>query len=125
MATSTAALLALVYAFVVAGMAFIIGGGGHGWVSTLISSVGLVLLPAALIAWARHHRPTAIVAAALAIAADIAMAIATAREGFEYVERVFESFPVLVLAWLLLWLGWQVALMLGLSRGAFTPRENT
>jgi hypothetical protein len=113
-----------VYGVVVAGMAFIIAGGGHGWTSALISSVGLVLLPALGVAWTRSHRPTVLGVLAAAVTADIALGAATAREGFEYVERVFASFPVFVLGWLLLWLGWQGVVIVGLLRGTFASRPN-
>jgi hypothetical protein len=45
--------------------------------------------------------------------------VATTREGFEYVERIFATIPVLVLFWGALWLLWQVALLTGLLRGTF------
>ncbi|MCA1601627.1 MAG: hypothetical protein LC776_08290, partial [Acidobacteria bacterium] len=75
-------------------------------------------------AWFRRHRALAVTAIALGGVADIALFVATTREGFEYVERIFATIPVLVLSWAALWLFWQIALMLRLLRGTFSPRSN-
>jgi hypothetical protein len=115
--------LGLIYGFVVAGLAFIIAGGGHGWVSSLISAVALVLLPLAIVAWVRRRRPLAVAVLAFGGAADIALVLATTREGFEYVERIFATIPLLVFAWGTLWFFWQIALMIGLLRGKFSSRS--
>lgn len=124
MTTLSAASLGLVYGFVVAGLAFIIGGGGHGWVSSLISSAGLVLLPLASVAWVRRRRSLAVTTLALGGVVDVALFVATTREGFEYVERIFATIPLLVLAWGALWSFWQIALMIGLLRGTFSSPSN-
>ena len=60
-----------------------------------------------------------------AIVVDIVLAVATAREGYEYVQRTFETVPVLVTAWILLWLLWQFALILSLRDGTSASRQNT
>ena len=116
--------LGLIYGFVVAGFAFTIAGGGHGWVSSAISAVGVVLLPFAISAWVRRHRALVMVVLAFGVVTDVALVWATTREGFEYVESIFATMPVLVLAWGALWLFWQIALMIGLLSGAFSSRAN-
>jgi len=117
-----AALLGVIYSLVVAALAFIIAGGGHGWISSLISAVGLVLLPVALVAWVNRRRGLLGGVLALGGAADVALVVATTREGFEDVERTFATIPMLVLAWGALWSFWQIALMIGLLRGTFSSR---
>ena len=124
MTNAAAASLGLIYGFVVAGLAFIIAGGGHGWVSSLISAVGLVLLPFAIVGWVRRRRRLVMAVLAFGGGADIALVVATTREGFEYVERIFATIPMLVLVWGALWLFWQIALMIGLLRGTFSSRSN-
>jgi hypothetical protein len=124
MSSIAAALIGLVYGVVLAGMAFVIAGGGHGWCSTLISAVGLVLLPLVAVAWVRRRRTTAAIVITAGLISDIALIFATAREGVEYVERIFETIPLFVLGWLALWLIWQVAATVALIRGTFTSRPN-
>jgi cellulose synthase/poly-beta-1,6-N-acetylglucosamine synthase-like glycosyltransferase len=124
MSTSIAALIGLVYGAVLTGMAFVIAGGGHGWCSTLISAVGLGLLPLGAVAWTRRHRTTAVIAITLGLVSDIALVVATAREGVEYVQRIFETIPLFVLSWLALWLVWQIAVIVALVRGTFASRPS-
>ena len=125
MSTSTAVLTGLVYGAVLSGMAFVIAGGGHGLCSSLISAVGLVLLPLATVALVRRNRTTAAIAITLGLLSDIAMVLATAREGVEYVERILKSIPLFVLSWLALWLVWQSVVIVALGRGTFTSHSNT
>ena len=117
--TSLAVFLGLIYGFVVAGLASVMAGGGHGWCSSLISAGGLILLPLAAVAWVRRRRALAVTGIVFGGLADIAVLVATAREGFDYVERIFAAMPVVVLFWLVLWLLWQIALLTGLLRGTF------
>src|SRR6266404_759448 len=124
MSSIAAASIGLVYGVALAGMAFVIAGGGHGWCSTLISAVGLVLLPLVAVAWVRRSRTTAAIAITLGLISDIALIFATAGEGVEYVERIFETIPLFVLGWLALWLIWQVSVTGALVRGPFTSRPN-
>ena len=124
MTTSSAAFLGLIYGFVVAGLAFVIAGGGHGWCSSLVSAVGLILLPLAAVAWVRRRRAPAVAAIVLGGLADVALLVATAREGYEYVDRIFATIPVLVLCWGVLWFFWQIALLTGLLRGTFVSRPD-
>src|SRR6476646_2646562 len=89
--TYSAILIGAVYGLFVAGLAFMIAGGGHGWNSSLISAAGLVLVPLAGFAWARRHRTVATAVVVAAGLLDAAIVIATTREGFEYVERIFAT----------------------------------
>ena len=124
MTTLSAAFLGLIYGVVVAGLAFIIAGGGHGWVSSLISAAGVVLLPLATVAWVRRGRALVGLVLGSGGAADIALLAATIREGFEYVERIFATIPAVVLVWAALWFFWQIALIIGLLRGTFSSPSN-
>ncbi len=121
-----AAFLGVIYGLVVAALAFIMGGGGHGWISSLISAVGVVLLPLALVAWINRWRGLLGVVLALGGAVDVALIGATAREGFEGVERTFAAVPMWLFAWGALWIFWQIALMIGFLRGTFPscPKAN-
>jgi hypothetical protein len=120
---SSAAFFGFIYGFVIACLAFVIAGGGHGWVSSLISAAGLVLLPVATVAWVRRQRALIVAIVALGGVADIALVVASRREGFEYVERTFANIPVLVHGWVALWFFWQVAIIIGLLRGTFSSRS--
>lgn len=120
----SAASLAFVYGFLVAGLSFVIAGGGHGWNSSLISATGLILLPLAAVAWVCRRRALVVTVVGLGGLADVVIVVATIREGFEYVERIFATIPVLVLLWGTLWLLWQVALLTGLLRGMFSSGSN-
>ena len=56
--------------------------------------------------------------------ADVALLVATTREGFDYVDGIFATIPVLVFLWVALWLLWQIALLAGLLRGTLCSRSN-
>ncbi|MFZ1217925.1 MAG: hypothetical protein WAO00_01465 [Chthoniobacterales bacterium] len=71
MSSIAAVLIGLVYGVIIAGMAFVIAGGGHGWCSTLISAVGLILLPVVAIAWVRRRRMTAVIALTAGLISDL------------------------------------------------------
>ena len=117
--TLSAVLVGAAYGLVVSGLAFIIAGGGHGWVSSLLSSAGLLLLPMAGFAWSRRHRIIAVIATAAGALVDAAIVVATTREGFEYVERIFATVPLLVILWAALWICWQVGLIVALFGRTF------
>jgi hypothetical protein len=84
----------------------------------------LILLPLAAVAWVRRRRALAAAAIVLGSLADVALLVATTREGFEYVERIFATIPALVLFWGALWLLWQIVLLTGLLCGTFSSRSN-
>ena len=101
-----AVLLGLLYGCTLTFLAFSLGGGGHGWNSAMISGAGLFLLPAVAVAWVQPDRPTSqriAVAVIVCVAlTDLAILVATAREGIEYVVRVWSVAPLLLLGWLVL-----------------------
>jgi hypothetical protein len=120
-----AIVVGILYGAAISYLAFVIAGGGHGWIATITSGVGLVLLPLVGLAWARRIPVLAAAMLIIAAVSDFFIAIGTVHEGFEYVERSYSAVPVFVLAWATLWFGWQIFLLFALLRGTFTPRANT
>jgi hypothetical protein len=117
--TFSAVLVGAFYGVFVAGLAFIIAGGGHGWNSSLLSGAALLLVPLAGFAWSGRRRTVAAALVAAGGFVDVAIVVATAREGFEYVERIFAALPLVVIVWAALWLSWQIGLTLSLFGRAF------
>ena len=99
----------------VAGLAVLLGGGGHGWTSALVSASAVLLAPAAGLALAlrgsRASRAVAVVLAVLALAADYEIVRRTIGEGTSYARHVWERAPGLVSLWAGLWMSWQLALV--------------
>src|SRR5690606_38147774 len=110
------------YAVLVGLLAFSMAGGGHGWIASNVSWVGLALVPLAGLAWAdrrrRRGQALALVTLALAVAADVAILVAIRAEGTEYFERALSAAPVLVLPWFALWGAWQIAMAVVVVGGA-------
>lgn len=108
-------LLGLCYAAIIAALAALMGGAGHGWSAVSISSVGLALIPSANTA--RHYLHTNIgrfVSFTLLLAAGIADVLIvkeTLAEGLGYVERTISAVPLMFLVWLVLWVGWQLVFL--------------
>src|SRR2546421_13069285 len=96
---------AFVSAVLITFLAINIAGGGDGWNCAIISGAGLVLLPIAAVAVIRQQRRTKLPVSVAAILADVALAVATSREGFHYVHRVFAVGPGPVFAWVVPWHG--------------------
>ena len=81
--------------------------------------------PFAAFAWVRRRRGLATAAIVAGGLVDIAIAVATVREGFEYVERIFATVPLLVVFWAALWICWQIGLIVAFFGGTLRGRSNT
>jgi hypothetical protein len=106
-----AAALGLGYALVIVFLTVFIVEGGHGWNSSVISWLGVVLVPAGAVAWARNSRRGAVAVVALAFAVDVLMVVAALQEGLQYVQRAWNVALPFVVVWLGLWIGWQLFLL--------------
>jgi hypothetical protein len=119
--------LGLVYGCLIALIALLLGGAGHGWGSPLISATGVFLLPAFGVAQAfpRQIRATVLMLlAAGMLLTDALLALATWAEGTEYVFKAWAAFPWAVLLWAALWGGWQAALLDVLRRDLLAARSD-
>ncbi|KRD38985.1 hypothetical protein ASE43_16810 [Lysobacter sp. Root983] len=89
-------------------------GGGHGWNSALpFGLMSLVLYPCVSVAYTNRGPGLGLVLlAVLAVFLDGALVARTLREGVHYMYAVW---PFAV-AWLALWLFWQVAVIAALVR---------
>jgi hypothetical protein len=113
-----AALVGFLYAVLLACVAFGFVGGRDGWLSSFhISLGGLLLIPFAAVAWAWRRRSMLVAATLIAALADLILLLATLREGFEYVGHSFAAVPLLVIAWVGLWLLWQIVVIMPLLCG--------
>ena len=110
----------LLYAAIIGFLAFVfLAGGGHGWVSPYqISLAGLVVIPFAAVALSCRRRILLLVAVIAGALCDLWLVIATAREGFGYFRTSFAVVPGFVVVWVLLWLLWQVAVIIPVLRGS-------
>lgn len=113
MNTFTSAIVGFLYAILLSFVAFLFVGGGHGWISSFwISLASIALIPVASVASAWRRRSPQLVCLFAAVVFDVILVVATAREGFEYVQRSLAAVPVFVLGWILLWCFWQFALLI-------------
>jgi len=115
----------LAYGCIVAFLAFNIAGGGDGWISALVSAVAIFLVPFAAVACIDRRRSMASIVLYCAVLADLILLVASWREGFHYTLRVASVAPLLILAWLFLWAGWQVALFATFLRHGFDAHPKT
>ena len=117
---SYAVSLGFIYACITAFVALNVAGGGHGWNSVMLSACGLLIIPLASAAWARRFRRVGKImgGAALGSAAlvDVFIVIFTLQEGLEYVVRVSNAAPFLVICWVVLWIGWQIIFVVTVCR---------
>src|SRR5207253_1964994 len=100
----------------IAFLAFLMAGAGHGWGEGLFSSVAIVLAPLAAAAWAYRRRPAGLVLAGLVLAPAVYVDwfLCTYTN---YVDRVWQYMPVVLMLWVLLWVAWQaLALWVLLSK---------
>lgn len=95
-----------------------LAGAGHGWVSPLFCGLILFLAwPATLAVLAivrRRRRLACALLVGAGLVADAVLALSTLLEGTQYLERVLAVGSPLPVLWILLWLGWQAAALLGL-----------
>lgn len=96
-------------------IALALGGAGHGWTQPFFFSFALwLLLPLTAIRAGNRKsgRSEAAAAnislAALALILDVALVVSTKVSGDEHFENVANLFPPLVMAWIAIWLSWQV-----------------
>lgn len=101
-----------------------VAGGGHGWNAPIWCSLALwFAYPALGIVATRRDParmrpvdPLAVVLAGTAICADILLVVAGDNS---YLRPTFAASPVVVIAWLALWVGWQVWLAFLILPSAF------
>ena len=127
-AAIAAALFGVAYGVAVAFLALLCTGAGHGWMSGCISAYGIALVPFAGVAWVYRGtfggRVLAIVTLISACALDTYLLSAAESEGFSYFEHAMSVLPFLLLPWLVLWLGWQLALAAFIFRDVFQSIRN-
>jgi hypothetical protein len=107
-AVTSGLMVGLLVAFLAVG----ISGAGHGWNSAFISAFSVVGAPVSALAWVTRKKRAGVLAAlAMLLAAlclDLVLWGQTMAEGTRYVRRVWESGPVWLLVWALLFASWQV-----------------
>jgi len=113
-------ILGAVSGVIITVLSAFLGGAGHGWGAAFISSFSVLSAPLAGIGWGlrgrKAGRSCAGVSLLISIAGDFALMANTAKEGSYYVERTWDALPILVIVWLILFLGWQlVALIAALA----------
>lgn len=113
----TILLGAIVSGVVVAFLAVLMGGAGHGWTAAIVSMTAVLTAPLGAAAWLLRSRGTAFVAVATNLVLDTTFVVRTFTEGLEYAAKAVEHMPHVVVAWAALWIGWQVPPVLA----AFTP----
>ena len=104
--------LGLVVGLVISGLSGLFTGAGHGWGSGVISSSSIVGAPLAGVAWAMRGRALgrtfAVFALLVGVVTDGWLWTATVGEGASYLGKVFSAMPLLLLLWLVLFIGWQI-----------------
>ncbi len=105
-------LLGLVAGMAISGLALLFTGAGHGWNSGTLSATSIVGAPMAAIAWnrrgTRFARVVALITILIGLVTDVWLCSETLRCGVAYFGKVCEAFPLLMLMWTCLFLGWQL-----------------
>jgi|SRR6516225_3100951 hypothetical protein len=100
-------LIGLSWGCGIAGLAFLMLGYGEGWVNAIFSSAAIFLAPVAAVAWEYRGRTRGTVLAALAIFPGLLIDLYLVTHT-ENLGRIWSLMPLIVVAWAVLWLGWQV-----------------
>ncbi len=104
--------LGFVVGLVIGGLGGLFTGAGHGWGSGVISSLSIVGAPLAGVAWAMRGRALGRTFAAcsllVGVVTDVWLLIATVSEGTSYLGKVLSAMPLLLLLWVVLFIGWQL-----------------
>ena len=111
-------LAALLSGLLITAIAIALSGGGHGWNSALISASAVITAPAGVLCWfvrssQTGHRLT-VTLIVVNVAIVFVFVIQTMAEGAEHVIRVWRALPGYAVAWMILWLVWQIVPVAGL-----------
>lgn len=105
-------LLAFLSALLVASFGALVSAAGHGWNAALLSTTALLTIPCAAAAWTlrgkRGGRMLAGLVTVANVAIDAALVFLTFRGGTGDFNGVVEHLAIPVVAWLAIWLAWQI-----------------
>jgi len=103
-------------------LAFGLAGAGHGWVDPFFFTLPLVVLyPAALIRWrgpSRGRGGIDLLLLLTGLALDFLLVGRSLGEEGAYLLRIWQFEPAAVAIWIILWAGWQAALLGRVLRAA-------
>jgi hypothetical protein len=126
MSNARAVFTGFAYALLLVCIAFGFAGAGHGWVSSFfVSLAGIAVIPVSALALAWRRPLAQITCLLVAAVLDLALVLATMREGFEYVQRSLAAVPFFVVPWILMWIFWQAILIAAIIRPRFISRYVT
>ena len=113
-------VLAAVLGVVCAGLAFMMGGLGHGWTAPgSVAWVALVTVPLTAVALLLRRRlagkALALVLFVVALVSDVYLFSAIETEGWDYAAYRWERDRESMLAWTLLWGLWQLGALAALA----------
>jgi hypothetical protein len=96
-----------------------VAAGGHGWSGPLLATIPLIILyPLAIVRAFSGHAQNVFVGMAIiaiAILLDVGLLQSTVGES-RYIKKVWQLGMYEVMAWLFLWIGWQVLAVYSLFR---------
>ena len=106
-------VLGIVCALSIGALTYLFTGAGHGWTSGVYSAFpSFVGAPLAAVAWAGSLRSVtrtcSSIAILIGIGADFFLCLRTLEEGSNYLGRVWDAMPILLVVWFLLFAGWQM-----------------
>ncbi|HEV7238467.1 MAG TPA: hypothetical protein VGQ36_04440 [Thermoanaerobaculia bacterium] len=113
-------VLATSAGLLVAFLAFLLAGGGHGWTAAGFSIFAVVLAPAGVIASTSRQmerRRALIAIVAINIALDLMVLVLTLAHESRHFAQAYEE-PVVMFIWAALWLGLQSIPAVSLWRGS-------
>jgi hypothetical protein len=97
----------------IAALAVILAGGGHGWTGALWSGFAVVTIPLGALAWRYRDvgagRTIARAIVAMDVLVDAALFLAMLDDDF---RTAWRHLAPIVLIWAALWIGWQVPPMI-------------
>ena len=100
------------------GLAWLVAGGGHGWVAPVEYSLYLFILYPVVLLRAGGWGPSApaldLVLLAAAVLLDFALAAGTWKNEYQYFMR--DPAHPITLIWIALWLGWQAVTIANVVR---------
>lgn len=107
----------IVYAVIILCLGIDLAGASHGWaLASFASFAGLVLIPCAAIGWASRRYWAGIAVLTIAGLCDLLLLVGSLGANSDF-ARSYAAMPLSLVGWVVLWLLWQVALLISLLRG--------
>lgn len=103
------------YAAVTLFLAWGMTGAGEGWMSPCSCILGLAVVPIAAVGIALRAAVAGKILTLVGLAIDGLIFTQSLNEGINYAQRTWRFLPFVMVAWVALWLLWQITALLSLA----------